>query len=123
MSSYLVAFVISDFEFISNALTKGTNDTLHRIYSRPNAVKLTPFALDNSEKLLQVLERYVDYKFELPKIDSAAIPQKSGAMENWGLVLYSENLMIYEENYNDISHTQRLGGVATIGKWIHNNFK
>lgn len=34
MSSYLLAFVVSDLDYISNEQTKATDDTLHRIYVR-----------------------------------------------------------------------------------------
>ena len=84
MSTYLLAFVVSDFKFVSNAATKQANETLHRIYVRPDAIEHTKYALDNSEKLLKALENYVSFDYELLKIDSAAIPQMSGAMENWG---------------------------------------
>lgn len=36
MSSYLLAFVVSDLDYISNEQTKATDDTLHRIYVRFN---------------------------------------------------------------------------------------
>lgn len=88
MSSYLLAFVVSDFEYISNADTKEIGETLHRIWVRPDAIKKAQFALENSEAVLKALEAYVNFDFELPKIDSAAIPNKGGAMENWGMVTY-----------------------------------
>lgn len=84
MSTYLLAFVVSDFEFVSNAATKKDNETLHRIYARPDAINNTKYSLENSEKFLKALENYVSFDYELSKVDSAAIPQKSGAMENWG---------------------------------------
>lgn len=88
MSSYLLAFVVSDFEYISNAKTKQQDETLHRIWVRPDSIKKAQFALDSSEAVLKTLEDYVGFKYELPKVDSAAIPNKGGAMENWGMVTY-----------------------------------
>lgn len=88
MSSYLLAFVISDLESVTNEETKLTDDTLHRIWVRPDSVSRAWFALESSDLALKALEKYLNFKFELPKLDSAGIPNKSGAMENWGMITY-----------------------------------
>lgn len=84
MSSYLLAFVISEFANITNELTREPRETLHRVWTRPEAISGAPFALDNSVKVLKALEEYCYFDYVLPKVDSAAIPNKGGAMENWG---------------------------------------
>lgn len=83
MSSYLLAFVISDLESVTNEETKQQDETLHRIWVRPDSVSRAQFALESSDQSLKALENYLNFKFELPKLDSAGIPNKSGAMENW----------------------------------------
>lgn len=88
MSSYLLAFLVSDFDYISNEEEKEPTDTLHRIWVRPDSTLKAPFALENSAKVLKALETYVGFPFELLKVDSAAIPNRNSAMENWGLVTY-----------------------------------
>lgn len=45
---------------------------------RPYEKKRAQYALDNSVEALKELEAYVDYKYELSKVDSAAIPAKGG---------------------------------------------
>jgi aminopeptidase N len=35
-------------------------------------------------------------------------------MENWGLIKYRENAIIYDEDYDNISHTQKFSGVRVI---------
>lgn len=80
MSSYLVAFVVSDFRHISNEDTIEAGETLHRVWVRPDSVLKAWYALDNSAKVLKTLEEYIGFDFELPKVDSAAIPNKGGAM-------------------------------------------
>ncbi|CAO1388277.1 unnamed protein product [Diamesa serratosioi] len=122
MSTYLLAFVVSDFEFISNAATKMDNETLHRIYVRSDAIEHTKYALENSEKFLKALENYVSFDYELSKVDSAAIPFKGGAMENWGLITYRENILIYDVPEDEINHVQKFDGISTIAHELAHQF-
>lgn len=86
MPSYLLAFVVSDFDYISNEATISSGDTLHRVYARPADVHRAQYALKNSDLFLKELEVFARYEYELPKMWSAAIPDfAAGAMENWGL--------------------------------------
>lgn len=122
MSSYLLAFVVSDFGMVSNALDKQPEDTLHRVWVRPDSTSKAWYAVENSEKVLKALEDYLDFPFELSKVDSAAIPAKGGAMENWGMVTYWETAMIYEEKYHDISHALKYTGVGVIAHELAHQF-
>ena len=122
MSTYLLAFVVSDFGQISNEDTKEADDTLHRIWVRPDSVTKAPFAIENSAFVLKALESYIEFDFELPKVDSAGIPNKGGAMENWGMVTYWESAMIYEEKYEDISHSLIYEGVGVISHELGHQF-
>jgi aminopeptidase N len=72
MSPYLLAFVVSDFDYSS--LKDGR--ILHRIFARPDndAVLRTQFALKNSDLFLKELERYVGFRYELSKVDQIALP-------------------------------------------------
>lgn len=83
MSTYLNAFLVGEFAYIDNADTMQANDIYQRIISRPDATNRTWFALENSILALKALETYAGYKYEISKMDSAAVPNKGGAMENW----------------------------------------
>lgn len=122
MSSYLLAFVVSDFAHVSNEDTVLPGETIHRVWVRPDSIKKAPYALENSAKVLKALENYVGFDYELPKVDSAAIPNKGGAMENWGMVTYWETAMIYEENYEDIPHNLKYSGVGVIAHELGHQF-
>lgn len=88
MSTYLVAFVISDFTQKSVTV----NNFIHRISAKPSSIGDVDFALDTSIKLLNILSKYLDTEFPLTKMDQIAVPDfHSGAMENWGLVTYRYN--------------------------------
>lgn len=87
MSSYLLAFAVSDFEYIDNSATMNQrNETYQRIIIRADSLSKAPYALENSIKTLEALEQYVDYKYEINKLDSIGVPGKTGAMENWYVI-------------------------------------
>lgn len=85
MSTYLAAFVVSDFDFVA----KGTQ----KVYARPQAIRegLADYSLWTGVEILKILETYLDYEYTPSKMDQIAIPDDyfaAGAMENWGLVTY-----------------------------------
>lgn len=122
MSSYLLAFVISDFDHVSNEDDILPGETIHRVWVRPGSKSKAPYALENSARVLKTLEDYVGFPYELPKVDSAGIPNKGGAMENWGMVTYWETAMIYEENYDHIPHNLKYSGVGVIAHELGHQF-
>lgn len=87
MSTYLVAFMVSEFEF-SEAPKQDTNVTF-RIWARKEAIDQVELAKETGPKVLAYFSKYFDIDYPLPKQDMAAIPDfNAGAMENWGLITY-----------------------------------
>lgn len=83
MSTYLVAYCVSDFEY-KEAVLSGEDDVKFRIYARRDAMEQVDYAADIGPKVLRFYEDYFQIKFPLPKIDMIAIPDfAAGAMENW----------------------------------------
>lgn len=78
MSSYLNAFVISDLAEVG--ISK-PGETAHHIWVRGDSIDKVAYALDHSVLSLKALEEYTGFTYELKKVDSAAIPNKGGAME------------------------------------------
>ncbi|KAG4068501.1 hypothetical protein HA402_004842 [Bradysia odoriphaga] len=107
-STYLIAFIVSDFEFLENEFD---GRVPHRTLARPNAVHLTEFALQTGVDMLDALNDYIGVSYTLPKMDQAAIPDFSGAMENWGLVTYSESSLFYNTNESTISSQAGTAGI------------
>jgi len=95
MSTYLLAFVIGEFDFIQ-AQTK--HGVLVRVFTPPGRVKDGEFPLQVATKTLDGYDDYFGLPYPLPKLDMIAIPEfAAGAMENWGLVTYREvDLLIGE---------------------------
>ena len=87
MSTYLLAFIVSQFEETNNP--SGNFSVITRRDAKSQAV----YALTQGPKQLNVLNDYINYPFNtmtsMDKMRMAALPDFSaGAMENWGLLTY-----------------------------------
>lgn len=83
MSTYLVAFIVSDFESLKSESGN------FRVWARSEAIEQARYTLKIGPKILEYYEDYFKIKFPLPKTDNVALPDFSaGAMENWGLITY-----------------------------------
>lgn len=87
MSTYIVAFTVSDFESVSaNSSMAGP---VVKIWAPKDDLPQARYALEVTHELLPFLEDYFDIKYPLPKLDMLAIPNfGKGAMENWGLISF-----------------------------------
>lgn len=76
MSTYLIAFVISDFPFKSNTNGNDSHSSVfrQRVYSSPNLIESTKLAVQDSERILNAIADYVHVNFSLPKMDQVAVP-------------------------------------------------
>jgi aminopeptidase N len=85
MSTYLVAFIVSDFKNLSTL----DNNLSYHIWVREDALTQADYSVSISPGIIQFMENFTEIDFEMNKLDQAAIPDFSaGAMENWGLVTY-----------------------------------
>ncbi|XP_063309750.1 endoplasmic reticulum aminopeptidase 1 [Pelobates fuscus] len=101
MSTYLVAFIVSEFKSISQVMDHGVKIS---VYAVPEKIEQGAYALEAAVKLLDFYEDYFDIPYPLPKQDLAAIPDfQSGAMENWGLTTYRESSLLYDPKISTAS--------------------
>ncbi|XP_053557484.1 endoplasmic reticulum aminopeptidase 1 [Bombina bombina] len=101
MSTYLVAFIVSDFKSISQVTSRGVKIS---VYTVPEKIDQAAYALEAAVKLLEFYEAYFSIPYPLPKQDLAAIPDfQSGAMENWGLTTYRESALLYDPKRSSAS--------------------
>lgn len=106
MSTYLVAFVISDFSHMNST---ANDHVLFRVWARKAAIEQANYALTTGPDILTFFEGYFNVPFPLPKQDMIAIPDFSaGAMENWGLITYRETAMLYDPAVSAASNKQRV---------------
>ncbi|XP_034540681.1 aminopeptidase Ey-like [Notolabrus celidotus] len=110
MSTYLLAFIVSDFAFIQNTV----DGVLIRIFARKPAIAAGQgaYALTKTGPILKFFEEYYNSTYPLPKSDQIALPDfNAGAMENWGLITYRETALLYDEAFSSNSNKER---IATI---------
>ena len=128
MSTYLLAFVTGDLDFIES---KTKNGVVVRAYSVPEKTKLCAYALETTVNLLEFYNDYFGINYPLPKCDLVALPDfAAGAMENWGLITFREqgllldslNTSIHGKQYiamvigHELAH-QWFGNLVTMKWW------
>ncbi|EKD91168.1 MAG: hypothetical protein ACD_30C00040G0013 [uncultured bacterium] len=130
MSTYLLAFIVGDFEYIEKK-TKG--GVMVRVFVTPGKSLQAKFALDVAVKTLDFYEDYFDIKYPLPVSDLIAIPDfAAGAMENWGAVTYRESAILVDPEKSSTANKQWValviahelahqwfGNLVTMEWWTH----
>ncbi|NXG22890.1 AMPN Aminopeptidase, partial [Grallaria varia] len=107
MSTYLLAFIVSQFDYVQN----DTGNVLIRIWGRPNAIAegQGEYALNVTGPILNFFEEHYSTPYPLPKSDQVGLPDfNAGAMENWGLVTYRENSLLFDDKYSSIGNKERV---------------
>lgn len=107
MSTYLLAFIVSQFEAVEAMQDK----VLIRIWGRPQAIAAGQgeYALNVTGPILKFFENHYNTSYPLPKSDQVALPDfNAGAMENWGLVTYRENSLLYDPLFSSIGNKERV---------------
>lgn len=130
MSTYLVAFVVADLEYIE-AYDK--NGVRIRVYTTPDKKEHGQFGLDVALHTLHFLAEYYDIKYPLPKLDLVALPDfGAGAMENWGLETFRETALLIDPANSSVAARERVadvvdhelahhwfGNLVTMQWWTH----
>src|SRR5512146_615989 len=93
MSTYLVAFLVGDFQ-----CTSGEQDGVAiRVCSTPNKVALTSYGLDVAKYVLHYYNDYFGIPYPLKKLDLIGLPDfEAGAMENFGAITYRETDLLID---------------------------
>ncbi|KAJ6633455.1 Aminopeptidase N [Pseudolycoriella hygida] len=118
MSTYLVAFHISDFPYVTS-LTPG--EIPQRIFARPTAINTTEVAVDAAEVLIDAFRDYIGIEYSLPKVDQIGVPGfPSGAMENWGLLMYDEYFFLFDKTSDYFP--RKIEAVQTISHELAHNW-
>ncbi|NXT16033.1 AMPN Aminopeptidase, partial [Prunella fulvescens] len=107
MSTYLLAFIVSQFTHRE----RYSENILIRIWGRPKAIAegQGDYALNVTGPILKFFEGHYNTSYPLPKSDQVGLPDfNAGAMENWGLVTYRENSLLFDATYSSIGNKERV---------------
>ncbi|XP_062998822.1 aminopeptidase N [Elgaria multicarinata webbii] len=108
MSTYLLAFIVSQFTPVQD---HQNTSTLIRIWGRPKAMAEGhgDYALNVTGPILRFFEEHYNTSYPLSKADQVALPDfNAGAMENWGLVTYRENSLLFDPLFSSIGNKERV---------------
>ncbi|XP_011063440.1 PREDICTED: puromycin-sensitive aminopeptidase-like protein [Acromyrmex echinatior] len=115
MSTYIVAIVMFDFIKVPNA-----NNTIN-MWCKSLTSKVT-LAHNIAEKVVKFLIQYTNSSQKVPKMDYVLIPKfVVGSMENWGLIIYDESKIVYDDN-NDPTYQKTKVALTVAHKLAHQWF-
>jgi aminopeptidase N len=108
MSSYLVAVIVGNFEYI-----QGEADGIPiRVWTSPGKKELGRFALAAAEFNLSYYDRYFGIKYPYGKLDLVGLADFSaGAMENTGCITFREILLLLDEKNTAIDLKKTVASV------------
>ncbi|KAI1707703.1 peptidase family m1 domain-containing protein [Ditylenchus destructor] len=105
MSTYLLAIAVSDYP------SKETRYKQHKIraWVQPAMVNELDYALQVTVKALGFFEDYFGIPYPLTKLDIFGVPYLAvEAMENWGLLMFRQQHIVYSSALHSVSNRRRL---------------
>ncbi len=127
MPTYLVAIAVGRF-----ATSKGEAAGIPlRIFTAEGKQRQAAYAMTVTKKVVPYFTAYFGLRYSLPKLDQLAVPGiRDGAMEDWGLISYSEDTILFnparssfdvQRNvFNIVAHEiahQWFGNLVTAASW------
>lgn len=120
MSSYLLAVFAARLEGRSKKIGK----TALTVWASPEQIGQSAFALAAGEHALRYLNAYFKLPYMLPKLDMVAAPDfASGAMENWGAILYRDSSLLIDPKLSSDAAKRRVAEVVSheiVHQWFGN---
>ncbi|PEQ14687.1 aminopeptidase [Novosphingobium sp. PC22D] len=101
LPSYLVAVMTGPFVVLEGEAPPSPQRPRPlpmRIVSTPQNAGHLQFALDNSARMIALLEDYFNEPIPLAKLDQVTSPMLPGAMENDGAILYRDDLIVLDDD-------------------------
>lgn len=110
LPTYVFALAVGDLE--SSPVSKISGVEV-RIWATPGKTHLMGFSLDVLEKALPMLEKFHGVKYPNRKLDLIAVPNFAfGAMENDGMFIFREELLLVDQSKASVSQLARVAEVV-----------
>ena len=111
MSSYLVAFIVGDFQPTDPVMAEGMP---LRVWAVPGKRLLANFALEIGTFSIWFFSHYYNIAYPGDKLDLIAIPDfASGAMENFGAITFRETALLVDESRATRAELERVADVVS----------
>ncbi len=109
MPSYLLALAVGRFD----VLTDEVDGIPLRIFTAPGKREEAQLAMAATRQLLPYYRRYFGRPYALPKLDQLAVPgTREGAMEDWGLISYIEDTLLFDPSRSDEDTRRRVFAIV-----------
>ncbi|MGZ8494864.1 MAG: M1 family metallopeptidase [Candidatus Binatia bacterium] len=111
MSTYLVAFIVGDFEATEPVEADGVE---LRVLAVPGKKRLADFAVAIGKASLEHFSQYYGIPYPGDKLDLIAIPDfASGAMENLGAITFRETALLVDSDKATRAELERVADVVS----------
>eukprot|EP01132_Coremiostelium_polycephalum_P001267 gene1267-1596_t len=108
MSTYLIAFIVGEFTYIEKYTKEGIRVRVYNVIEKEESAQ---YALDVATDALSFFIDYFEIPYPLTKCDHVAVPDFTfGAMENWGLIIYRESILLTSEK-TSLRTRQTIAGI------------
>ena len=99
MASYLFSVAVGVFD----ALEDEQDGVKLRILTAKGKREQGAFAMQATKQVLRYYADYFGVPYMLPKLDQLAVPgTRNGAMEDWGLISYIEDALLFDPAHTEI---------------------
>ena len=109
MPTYLLALFAGDFEKVEDEV----DDVKLAIFTTPGKKEQARYALEVTKEIVRDYTEYFGVKYPLPKLDQLALPNTgAGGMENWGAIVYREDLLLFDPAASSEAQRERVYGIV-----------
>ena len=109
MPTYLLALFAGDLEKLEDEV----DGIKLGLYTTPGKREQGRYALDVTKEILRDYGDYFGVKYPLPKLDQVALPNTgAGGMENWGAIVYREDLLLFDPAASSQAQRERVYGIV-----------
>ncbi|KAL2717324.1 putative aminopeptidase-2 [Vespula squamosa] len=110
MSTYLLALIITDFNYMNNTI----NEKNFIAWASPNTFNQISYAFSLMEPFVKTYEQHLKHNYTLNKLDIVSLSDLAyGAMENWGLLTFREDKLLFHSNESNIRVKQTVTTVLS----------